>query len=395
MARTSGTIEPRGPNNWRIRLFVGAASDGRRRYFSQQVAGSRKDAERVLRELVNKKEQSNLGQLQRIPLSTFLERWLELGVRPKLRSRSAEHYERYVRIYVKPYLGNPRLDRLHPLELQRWINTLTERGLSTRTVRGAYATVRTAFRWGVRMGLLTKDPTDIVEIPKLTSTREVVVMDPVESRAFLEAARGRRFEAYFVLALCSACRPGELAALRWSDVDLHAGTISIRRTLARTKAGIEFTEPKTDRGRRNIPLPRSAVACLERHRRCQLEARLASGGGWVDNDLVFTDRNGNPIDLTNLRNRHLRRILAEAGLPAEITLYSLRHTAATLLLEAGVHVKAVSERLGHASTAFTMDTYVHSLPTAQEHAAAMIEETLFAEQQGMAARPVEVKEVQV
>jgi integrase len=183
--------------------------------------------------------------------------------------------------------------------------------------------------------------------------------------------------------------------------------VSVRRTMARLADGqVEFTEPKTGRGRRVIPLPASAVNTLRVHRQQQLEERLASGGEWKDADLVFANADGGPVDLANLRNRDLRGIARRALMPRgpfsrcgvctqekwlsgaklckegealrrdvnSITLYSLRYTVASVLLAGGVHVKAVSERLGHASTAFTMDTYVHSLPTVQEQAAAKLEE---------------------
>ena len=213
--------------------------------------------------------------------------------------------------------------------------------------------------------------------------------------------------AFFVLAVATGCRPGELAALRWEDIELTKGIVSVRRAMARLASGaVEITEPKTDRGRRVIPLPTSAVAVLCEHRRTQLEEKLASGGRFQDQGLVFTNAEGGPVELANLRNRDLRRIARRAKMPKDhfkrckvctaekwlagkklckdgeklrtgaedITLYSLRHTAASVLLAGGVHVKAVSERLGHASTAFTMDTYVHSLPTVQEQAAAKLEE---------------------
>jgi integrase len=197
------------------------------------------------------------------------------------------------------------------------------------------------------------------------------------------------------------------AACWWEDIDLSRGMVSVRRTMARLADGqVEFTEPKTGRGRRVIPLPASAVNTRRVHRQQQLEERLASGGEWKDADLVFANADGGPVDLANLRNRDLRGIARRALMPRghfsrcgvctqekwlsgaklckegealrrdvnSITLYSLRHTVASVLLAGGVHVKAVSERLGHASTAFTMDTYVHSLPTVQEQAAAKLEE---------------------
>ncbi len=132
--------------------------------------------------------------------------------------------------------------------------------------------------------------------------------------------------------------------------------------------------PKTPRSRRSIPIPAEVVALLRVHRKAQLEMRMKSGAGWEDHDLVFSDKNGSPLDRQNLLRRHLRPVLKKAGLDQELTLYSLRHSCASLLLAAGVHPKVVSERLGHPSITTTLDVYSHVTPNIQEEATAQLGE---------------------
>jgi len=405
MTRASGTIESRGRDRWRVRVYLGTDAAGKRHYLSQNVEGTAKDADKVRRSMLARKDQGGLRPRSGLTVERYLAQWLDVNVRPRVRPRTLEFYQQMSDRYIKPAIGWQRLDKLHTLDVQRWTNSLHDRGLAPRTVRAAFATLHAALRQAVRLRILSHDPSDLVELPRQRRVREVKVLDPAGAIAFLEACSTDPLGSFFVVQLATGCRPGEVAALRWSDVDLDRASVAVRQALSRTAQGVEFLEPKTDRGRRVIPLPAFAVAALRQHRVKQLEARMAAGGAWRNPELVFTETTGAPVDLANLRKRNLRRIARRARPPVEhfaecteckpegwylglglcekgkalqaeaesLTLYALRHTAASLLLAGGVNVKVVSERLGHASTGFTMDTYVHSLPTMQEQAAATLE----------------------
>ena len=170
-----------------------------------------------------------------------------------------------------------------------------------------------------------------------------------------------------VLALHTGLRLGELLGLRWEDVALERGQLTVRRTLQHLPGWQrEFREPKTARGRRAIPLGSTAISVLERLRRRQLEERLASGPAYKNERLVLATSVGTPLNGGNVR-RAFYRIAGRAGV-APLRFHDLRHTHATLLLARGVHPKAVSERLGHASIGLTLDTYSHVLPNLQEEA---------------------------
>lgn len=195
--------------------------------------------------------------------------------------------------------------------------------------------------------------------------REVKVLSPAEARALLDAARGARNEALYVLALHTGLRQGELLGLKWTDVDMagETGRLSVRRSLKKVEGGLAFGSPKNRASRRGVPLNRTAAAALVDHRRRQNEERLrAPGEAWGDHDLVFPNRAGHPTDHNNLYRREYLPLLARAGLAGEgFTFHALRHAFATALFLRKEHPKKVQALMGHSSIAQTMDTYSHLL----------------------------------
>jgi integrase len=156
--------------------------------------------------------------------------------------------------------------------------------------------------------------------------------------------------------------------LRWQDMDIENGVVSVRRTLTRNGGGIEMGEPKTKKSRRSIRLTSRAVEALESHLERQLRDMGILGDRYEDRGLLFTTGTGGPINPSNLRQKSFARLLKEAGLP-HIRFHDLRHTCATLLFAQGTHPKYVQELLGHATIAITLDTYSHVIPGMSDHTA--------------------------
>ena len=191
----------------------------------------------------------------------------------------------------------------------------------------------------------------------------------------MEAARDDHLEALWVLAVHTGMRQGELLALKWTDVDLEAGKVSVRRTLTREGGHYTLGEPKTKKSRRTVKLTGAATEALRGHLSRQMKEMGRLGDLYLDQGLVFTTGSGAPLNPSNIRNRNLRRLISKAGLPT-IRFHDLRHTCATLLLSKNVHPKIVQEMLGHATVAITLDTYSHVLPGMGDHAATAMEDAL-------------------
>lgn len=191
-----------------------------------------------------------------------------------------------------------------------------------------------------------------------------------ELRAFLAAAEGDRFHPIFVLLVSTGMRRGEVLGLRWADVDVDAGRLAVRHTIGRVGGKVLAGEPKTAKSKRSIALDPATVAVLRRHRIAQLEERLAWGGLYRDQDLVFAREDGAPINPEYV-GRALRRIAGKAGV-RPVRTHDLRHGWATAALEAGVHPKVVSDRLGHSKVSVTLDVYSHVAPAVEEEAARLV-----------------------
>jgi integrase len=192
----------------------------------------------------------------------------------------------------------------------------------------------------------------------------------------LSAASGERLEALYVLAVHTGMRQGELLALKWPDVDLKSGRVSVRRTITKSGGHLLLGEPKTAKSRRTITLTAGSLNALRAHRKRQLQEMMERAGLWQDHGLVFASEAGTLINPTNLRRRHFASLLKRAELPPDTRFHDLRHTCATLLLGKGVHPKFVQELLGHDNIAITLDTYSHLIPGMGDATARAMEDAL-------------------
>lgn len=366
-ANNEGSIYKRSDGRWCAAI---STDHGRRKFFygktRQEVAGKLATA--------LKARQDGLPILaERQTVAQFLGGWLE-SVRPSLRPRTFVRYEQYVRLHAVPELGRVSLARLTPQHLQRLYANRLGAGLSPMSVRHLHAVLHRALGQAARWGLVGRNIADLVTPPR-GKRYEMTTLTPGQARTFLEAAAGDRLEALYVLALTTGMRQGELLALRWQDVDLEGGTLQVRGTLQRTPDGLAIAEPKTSHSRRQVALTSMAVHALRRHRVVQASERLRLGAAWDDNDLVFANEVGRPLEVRNVLSRSFRPLVERAGLP-RIRFHDLRHTAATLLLGRSVHPKVVAEMLGHSQISVTLDLYSHVTPTMQRQAAEALDTVL-------------------
>jgi integrase len=253
-------------------------------------------------------------------------------------------------------IGPVPLAKLRPSDVEKLILALRSAKLSDSTIRSIYTVLRLGLDGAVRDGLLARNPAASVQRPGV-ARKGAAHLDPQRVTELLRAAESSRYHTALLLIATSGLRRGEVLALRWSDVDLDAGVLRVRETVQRIDGKLSTGEVKTDRSRRTIPLSPAMVALLRRHRVTQLEERMRAANQWAETDLLFTTELGRVVEPRNL----LRVVEAAAkriGLEG-VGAHTLRHSAATAWLEAGVHIKQVSDLLGHSSVAITGDVYGH------------------------------------
>ncbi len=217
---------------------------------------------------------------------------------------------------------------------------------------------------------LAINPADAVEPPRPDHAEIEILMDD-ELHTVLKTARSTRSYPPILLAATTGMRRGEVLGLRWRDVNLDTAELTVNNTLEETKAGLRLKEPKSKRSRRNITLPALMVDALRAHKVAQAQERFMLGLGWDDDGYVFATLEGGPMRPRNL-SKEFTRIVERAG-ARRVSFHSLRHTHANQLLRDGVHVKVVSERLGHSTISITLDIYAHTIPNMQADAAARID----------------------
>ena len=309
-----------------------------------------------------------------LKVGEYLERWLVDSVLDTVRPTTYERYEQIVRIHVRPALGSVKLKNLTPVHVRGLYREKLEEGLSARTVRYIHVTLHKALKQAVQDGLIPRNATEAVKAPQVRR-EEMRPLSGDQVKVLLEVARGDRLEALYVLAIHTGLRQSELLGLKWEDVDLESGTLRVRRTLVTAKGGPVLTAPKTKGSRRSVKLTQGAVEALRSHLKHQLQEIDRAGSLWRENGLMFASESGEPLDRRYLTSCRYKALLKRAELPM-IRFHDLRHTCATLLLSKNVNPKIVSEMLGHASIAITLDTYSHVLPNMRDQAAAAMEEAL-------------------
>lgn len=380
--RKAGLIIRRG-NKWLCRVYLGLDSQGKRQYQNHTVSGTKKNAQTWLTSTLRKKDLGQPTFESKVTLDKYLDEWLSNVAEPRVSEQTHRGYE-WQLAHVKNELGRVQLSRLRPEDIQKLYGTL-----SSSTARHVHAPLRSALQQAVKWQLIFTNPCDAVELPRHRA-REMQALTLEEAARLMAVERftrkgegmgkpeivvENRYRALFAFLLATGARPSEALGLKWSDIE--QATVTIQRTLQWHKGkgkGHYFAEPKTKSSRRSVPLPASLVRQLREHRAIQGEALLKLG---VRTDLVFATTEGTPIMRGNLVKRHFKPALIAAKLPADFSLYGLRHTCASLLLQAGVHPKVVSERLGHSSTTLTMDVYSHIAPGMQEAATAQLETLLY------------------
>jgi integrase len=365
-AYDSGSIRQKG-RGWQIRY----RKDGQRKY--EQVNGTFKLAEKVLRERLVAIEKGEYVGKKKLTTNTYFQDWLETYAVTNCTSKTVQGYRQSINCYTAPIAGIT-LQKLDATHIQPIYAGMIKRGLSNRTVDALHKALSIALNTAVKQGILKRNPLDNVIAPKV-SKKEVEIWDSEIRAEAIKVLKESQYGDFYQLGLITGMRRGEIAGLKWAAVNLANHQLQVVNTLQRiTGQGLVNGQPKTERSRRSIALSADTVALLHEIRGKQMTQQIEISDAWTDSGYVFTDADGLPLD-PNLMTRAFKKIVTTAGLP-KLTIHGLRHTHATMLLEQGVNPKVVSERLGHASVATTMDIYSHVLPDMQEKAALAIDKAL-------------------
>jgi integrase len=365
----------KGRKAWSVIVDMGRdPGTGRRKQQWHNGYRTKREAERAMTEIMGRLERSEYVAPSKVTVERFLtEKWLP-SVKTTVRPSTFAIYRAVANGHVLPYIGDKRLQQLHPADLDALYATLTERGLAPKTVRNVHSLMRSALRDAVTWGNVTRNVASLAKPPRVTRT-DMRTWNAHELRAFLDHVADDRLFAAWLLLATTGMRRGEALGLHWRDVSLDRARLSVRQALVLVGNEPALQEPKTAKGRRSIPLPPETVAALKAHRVAQAQEQLALGPDYATSDLVFRRIDGKWVHPTAL-SRRFEALVRQTSLP-EIRLHDLRHTFATLALQEGVAVKVVSEMLGHASVTITYDTYSHVIPGMAEDATSKVAALLF------------------
>lgn len=373
-----GSIYQRGDGRWVGVVTVGY-ENGRRQRRYHYGASQREVREQLTRSRHEVQQGLPMRTNERLTVGAYLDSWLQ-SARSEVRPMTWISYEGHVRLHIAPTLGRVPLAKLTPPDLRALYADRTAAGLSPGSVTRVHATLRRALGQAYRDGLVPRNVGTLVS-PPVSRRAEIRPLAPEQARTLLAAARGDRLEALYAVAVALGLRQGEALGLRWQDVDLDTGTLTVRRSLQRIPKPLRgpddggygehyrLVEPKTSRSRRTLTMPAIVMAALRDHRVRQRKEQLAAGPAWQGErwGLVFATTIGTPLDARNVSHR-FEALLVRAGLP-RVRFHDLRHSAATLMLAQGVSPRVIMETLGHSQIAMTMNLYAHVMPTMQRDAA--------------------------
>lgn len=376
----NGHVYQRG-KSWSYVVDVGRDSaTGRRRQRTKGGFRTRAEAQKAQRKALDEIGAGVVAETGSLTVAKYLEQWLPT-IEPDVRPTTFAGYRRDV-VNIVSKIGAIKLADLTALQVEAAYADLVRSGgpagrpLSPKTVRNAHTVLRRALGDAERLQILGRNVARLARPPRYERP-EIATWTAAELRTFLDHVADERLHALYNLLATTGMRRGEALGLRWSDVNLDAGHVSISQTLTTAGSQLVFGPTKSAWSRRRLALDEGTRAQLAAHRQEQVKERLLVGSAWAnERDLVFTEADGSlvhPDRLTGAFRRHSDRL----GLPQLGGPHGLRHTWATLALTAGVHPKVVSERLGHATVSITLDIYSHVTAGLDSDAAETVADAIF------------------
>lgn len=373
-----GHIRERSPGHWAIVIEHRDAATGKRKPRWHSFKGTKRQAQVECARLISALKGGTYLEPDKTTLAAFLERWID-HTKAHVSPRSHERYADIARKNIAPLLGGVTLNKLRPAQIAEAYATALasgrrdgKGGLSPRTVHHMHRILKQALGQAVKWELLNRNPCDAVDPPKVERAT-MQTFDLPQTAELIDALRDTRMLIPALLAVLCGLRRGELAALRWRNVDLTAGQIAVVESAEETKDGVRYKEPKSGRAR-TVALSSTMIEELKAHRARQAQELLKLGVRLSGDSFVVAQADASPLKPTSITHEWVR-LLGQTSLP-RIRFHDLRHAHATHMLASGVHPKIASERLGHSKVGITLDLYSHVLPNMQADAVAQVDDAL-------------------
>jgi integrase len=372
-----GSVRKLGPSSYRVRIEI-STQNGKRRW-DTKVCRSAQEAEKYRTKVLAALDSEQYVYSERLSFNELCDRYLDAS-NGRVEATTVHWYRRTLRDHIRPMLGDIRASMIRPLDVQAVLNNARDvskikqrRGkpLSAGSRKNLLVAMRAVFSWAVRMELLIRNPAIAVDLPKV-APRDNSQFDRESVLAVLTAIEGTEFEVLAAFALLTGARRGEIAALRWQDVDLDRGRYSIRRSAAILDRVQIYKTPKSKRSQRTEALPPSLVLRLSIHRKQQAVRHRKIGLVLPTKDtLVFDREDGSEWNVNEL-SRRWSRFVRKANLP-RMRWHDLRHAFASLSHDAGESLHSISTALGHSSIGITSSTYVHTFDEAKRQRAGRLD----------------------
>ena len=396
-------IRPRGDRTWQLTWQAGRDPvSGKWKRVTETFHGTEKQAQQRWLQRQPEIERGTGVELHGITFGALWQRWLAMKAKT-VRPRTLDSYRQLGDQHILPLLRDHRVEKLRPLDIQSIVLAWQEPSarldhkkkdetllsLSPRTVRYLRQLVVSVLDQAVKWQVIPTNPARAVDPPK--TEKPVRVWWTLEQgQQFLASATGHRYAVALGLALGVGLRMGEILGLRWRDIDWEGGTLTVAQTQTLVREGdhqvMHFGPPKTAESRRTVPLDQGLLRALKWHRTNQQRERDLVKGAYEDHGLVLQTALGRPVHPRNL-SRTFDLLQEKAAVP-RIRFHDLRHTHASWLLERGVNMRTIADRLGHSQVSFTMQVYAHSRVEHQREAAEALGAALWQNPDGV-RRPSE------
>jgi integrase len=361
-----GSIWQRGKSSWQIQIYI----EGKRYY--EVVRGQKRDAQRRLNELLVNQDKGLLKPAGRITVTQHFTNWLEGYVKTNCSQRTYEGYQSIIKNHLLPALGNLTLKQLTPQVIQSYYGKAVSK-LSNRTVHHQHRVLSESLKYAARQGYLGLNPCEMVNPPR-PYKKTMRTLTPTEVEHLLEAGKDSYYYPVIYFAVSTGLRQAEILGERWRDIDLDMLSISVSQVLYKRGGVTTFNQPKTAHSRRRVAMTPKLAEFLREYRANREWLYVQANKLLSLDDLVFTSYQGQPLNPSVLTH-NFHKITLKAGLSG-VRFHDLRHTFASLMLLRGVSPKVISEALGHASVAFTMDTYSHIIEGMQSNAMKLLDDIL-------------------